>query len=185
MIRCDLISKIITYPNGSTIYISGVEPYLSTNNLFKQLNIKTIISVVSETLPNMNDFGIHHYVFYLQDNPQACLLSILPHVYCILSAAISRGENILVHCHAGVSRSVSVVIGFFLMALQCHPEWVIPYIPIPGSKKNWVDACLDYIRVRRPCANPNPGFVKQLSSLGASASRQHPPHHPKYNSINN
>jgi protein-tyrosine phosphatase len=60
-----------------------------------------------------------------------------------------KGETsrnvVLVHCQAGVSRSVSIVIAFLM-----------------ASQKMTAAAALEHVRSRRPIANPNLGFMKQL-----------------------
>lgn len=159
---CELISKIITYPNGSNIFVSGVDPYVASWDVFAQNNIKVIVSILSNTLiPDMNKFGYQHYYYYLQDAPQADLLSILPCTFTNIHAAVERGENVLIHCRAGVSRSVSVLIGFFLKCLICTPKLV----PFPKTHKTWTETCLRYIQKKRICANPNSGFLNQLTKL--------------------
>jgi atypical dual specificity phosphatase len=52
----------------------------------------------------------------------------------------------LVHCNAGVSRSVSICILFLLETGRCTS----------------VDDALAMIRINRPAARPNDGFLKQL-----------------------
>ena len=59
--------------------------------------------------------------------------------------AIKNNGNVLVHCHAGISRSSS-----FLMAY------------IMKSQKMGVDKVLDLLRSKRDKVNPNVGFIKQL-----------------------
>ncbi|XP_007548796.1 dual specificity protein phosphatase 22-B [Poecilia latipinna] len=59
-----------------------------------------------------------------------------------------KGEGCLVHCLAGVSRSVTLVIAY-IMTL---------------TGLGWQDA-LNAVRVVRPCANPNLGFQRQLQEF--------------------
>lgn len=56
-----------------------------------------------------------------------------------------RGQrNTLVHCHAGISRSVAIVVAYFV-------------------KSGWtVDQALGHVRTKRPRANPNSSFMSQL-----------------------
>jgi protein-tyrosine phosphatase len=58
-------------------------------------------------------------------------------------------SNVLVHCHAGISRSVSIVI----------------YYIMKKYKKTY-DEALILIRRNRPIANPNPHFAEQLKIYG-------------------
>ena len=54
-------------------------------------------------------------------------------------------HNILVHCYMGISRSSSFVI-YYLM-----------------RENGWdYNTCIDFIRKKRPIADPNYGFERQL-----------------------
>ncbi|MEQ2159606.1 Dual specificity protein phosphatase 22-B [Goodea atripinnis] len=59
-----------------------------------------------------------------------------------------KGEGCLVHCLAGVSRSVTLVVAY-IMTL---------------TGLGWQDA-LAAVKVVRPCANPNLGFQRQLQEF--------------------
>ncbi|XP_076828359.1 dual specificity protein phosphatase 22-B isoform X3 [Brachyhypopomus gauderio] len=59
-----------------------------------------------------------------------------------------KGEGCLVHCLAGVSRSVTLVVAYIMTV----------------TSVGWQDA-LAAVRVVRPCAGPNPGFQKQLQEF--------------------
>lgn len=62
----------------------------------------------------------------------------------------ARGHSVLVHCAAGRSRSVSVILFYMTHA----PEWA-------GRWKS-VEEALDHIQRVRPSAGPNDGFIAQL-----------------------
>jgi protein-tyrosine phosphatase len=59
--------------------------------------------------------------------------------------ALSCGETVLVHCKAGISRSVTIVAAYLIYAL----------------KKTKSEA-MDMIREKRPCADPHLGYLCQL-----------------------
>ncbi|XP_012320303.1 dual specificity protein phosphatase 22 isoform X4 [Aotus nancymaae] len=59
-----------------------------------------------------------------------------------------RGESCLVHCLAGVSRSVTLVIAYIMTVTDF----------------GWEDA-LHTVRAGRSCANPNVGFQRQLQDF--------------------
>ncbi|KAM7098141.1 dual specificity protein phosphatase 22 isoform 2-T2 [Molossus nigricans] len=109
-------------------------------------------------------------------SPAACLLGDQPHLspsegvkYLCIPAADSpsqnltrhfkesirfihecrlRGEGCLVHCLAGVSRSVTLVIAYIMTVTDF----------------GWEDA-LHTVRAGRSCANPNLGFQRQLQEF--------------------
>jgi dual specificity protein phosphatase-like protein len=59
--------------------------------------------------------------------------------------AIDRNELILVHCHAGVSRSATVV----LLHLMIHSNYLLAF-------------AMERLKMTRPVINPNPGFMAHL-----------------------
>ena len=59
--------------------------------------------------------------------------------------AIKNNGNVLVYCHAGVSRSSTILIAYIMK----HKEMKI-------------DKVLELIRSKREKVNPNNGFIKQL-----------------------
>jgi protein tyrosine phosphatase len=66
-----------------------------------------------------------------------------------------KGDKILVHCDAGMSRSVCVVAALMLFDLvQQHELQSNPMIVI--------QSVLDHIKSRRQISNPNEEFVRQL-----------------------
>lgn len=67
--------------------------------------------------------------------------------YHFIDTAISTNKNILIHCMAGVSRSVSLV-AYYLMK-----KYHIDY-----------DKAITYIKNRRAVANPNESFKYQLKT---------------------
>ena len=66
-----------------------------------------------------------------------------------IRAARDAGQRVLIHCAAGRSRSVSMVIGY-LLGTNHSPT---------------VGAALAFIRTKRSCASPNPGFMTQLQAM--------------------
>lgn len=65
-----------------------------------------------------------------------------------ISGHLRAGRNVLVHCHAGMSRSATMVSAYLL---HYHP-----------AKFPSVASAIEWLRERRSIVDPNPGFVKQL-----------------------
>ncbi|MBN3309207.1 DUS22 phosphatase, partial [Amia calva] len=59
-----------------------------------------------------------------------------------------KREGCLVHCLAGVSRSVTLVVAYIMTVTDL----------------GWQDA-LSAVRAARPCAGPNIGFLRQLEDF--------------------
>jgi predicted protein tyrosine phosphatase len=65
-----------------------------------------------------------------------------------LHAWVSSGHRVIVHCYAGMSRSVSVVIAYFIMY----------------HKMSYKDA-YTLVKTKRRQANPHPAFVPLLLNI--------------------
>ena len=66
------------------------------------------------------------------------------------------GGKTIVHCIAGVSRSVSLCAAYLMTNVKSENR-------IWGTGNMGSEEAVKYIQKRRRCANPNPGFTKQLS----------------------
>uniref|UniRef100_A0A672FHC7 Dual specificity phosphatase 22 n=1 Tax=Salarias fasciatus TaxID=181472 RepID=A0A672FHC7_SALFA len=66
-----------------------------------------------------------------------------------------KGEGCLVHCVAGVSRSVTLVVAYIMTV----------------TGRGWVEA-LAAVRSARPCAGPNLGFLRQLEEFENTELRE-------------
>lgn len=93
----------------------------------------------------------------VEDFPFAELAAHLPHTTKFIRDALKRDPEarVLVHCAEGISRSVSVVAAFLMYLYGWSPT-----------------EALGYIKEKRPVANPNFGFVQQLSEYGRDALGQ-------------
>ena len=58
---------------------------------------------------------------------------------------MSGGKKIYVHCAGGISRSASTVVAYMMY-----------------TRKITVDEAYKVVAAKRPCINPNDGFVAQL-----------------------
>lgn len=71
-----------------------------------------------------------------------------------LHIALISGDNVYVHCHAGMSRSVTFVLAY----LMEYHDYTL-------------EEAYDHVREHRPCICPNPGFHRLLVER-ASFKRQ-------------
>ena len=101
---------------------------------------------------NKNYIDIIKYIKSLEDHDklrqQLILYNNKPMIeigYHFINQAISSGNNILIHCMAGISRSVSTLIYFFM-------------------KKYYIsfDEAMNFIKNKREIASPNYSFKTQL-----------------------
>jgi len=159
--QSDIISEIIKYPNGSTIYLSGTQVYDDIEKyLIRERNISVVLAFIGSPMHiDISKYPIQNHVFYILDEPDHNIYQYFENSYRIILKAIRENRNILVHCRAGISRSSTILVSFFLSCLRCNPELIIPYIP--RSKNTWTDSILDFILQKR-YVNPNFGFHTQL-----------------------
>ena len=93
----------------------------------------------------------------LEDFPFAELAAYLPRTTSFIRDALTSNPEarVLVHCVEGVSRSVSVVAAYLMAERGWSPK----------------DA-VEFIKTKRVIANPNFGFVQQLSEYARELSRE-------------
>ncbi|KDR17551.1 hypothetical protein L798_08461, partial [Zootermopsis nevadensis] len=90
----------------------------------------------------------HYLCVMASDTPDQNLTQYFPLCNDFIHAARLRGGNVLIHCLAGMSRSVTVAVAYIMSV----------------TSLNWKEA-LKVVRVGRAVANPNFGFQKQLQNF--------------------
>ncbi|CAI7809091.1 unnamed protein product [Closterium sp. NIES-54] len=106
--------------------------------------------------------GRHRLTVDLLDMDDADLLAVLPSCLAFVEESVSCGEKVLVHCHAGVSRSAAVVTAH-LMKLH----------------RSTAEDALRLLQSKHPLACPNTGFLHQLR-IFHSMKWAVDPHHSEY-----
>jgi len=87
----------------------------------------------------------HHKVLPLKDTLEYPISYYFEEATEWIDSMRKGGFNVLVHCHAGISRSSTMVIAYFI------------------RYKKWSSAeALDFVRSRRERAKPNSNFWNQL-----------------------
>jgi protein-tyrosine phosphatase len=114
-------------------------------------HIGAVLSVLSRVdKPKIQDRA-HLYV-ELDDDPEAPIEEYWDDMAdFIYKQADIKGRDILVHCHAGMSRSVSAVI-YYMIKYRGYTD---------------ADAALEMIQRARPVAGPNEGFMDKLRVAAA------------------
>lgn len=80
----------------------------------------------------------------------------------VLDGWINDGKKVIVHCFAGISRSVSVVITY----LMVYKGWSF-------------NLAYNHIKLRRPRMNPHPDFIPILKTIESKLPQQ-PAHYPSH-----
>jgi protein-tyrosine phosphatase len=135
-------------------WYSSINPVLLQKN-----NIKAVLTIETrfkdnETLKYYKDNGIDYLYLYLHDNPQENIDKYFDLSYKFINTHIQRGENVLVNCWAGVSRSTTLVLHYLLKKGYSYNKNVDPFVML--------EYCINNVRKHRPIINPNRGFINQL-----------------------
>ena len=111
-------------------------------------NIRAIVSVLHPEAYVVRHKNVNYLELVLHDLPNESIASLVPEALAFIKSEIDNGNNVLVHCAAGVSRSASIAIAFFMV------NYNLPFDQAHGK-----------VREGRRCACPNPGFERQLKEL--------------------
>jgi dual specificity phosphatase 12 len=137
---CDYIGDGIFLEN----FFASHNRNLIGQTIFHLISLRNTTDVPS-TPPNLNCFCLP-----IHDDRSADIVFRCEQAYDYIER-IQRhpnGQNVLVYCEAGKSRSASVVIYYFMKKHR-----------MPFQK------AYEFVRSQRPCIEPNLGFIKQLKQL--------------------
>ena len=135
------------YKIDDRVYLGSLSAALDRSELEKH-GITHIVCVARGIRSAYSDHFAYKQVHIL-DSASESLLDHLPDCLGWMAEALEQPENkILVHCFAGRSRSVAVVVAYLML-------W-------HGVT---LRAALLHVRGIRPVANPNPHFVSHLRGL--------------------
>ena len=137
-----------TSPNqiNSYIWIGSMDDAKNTQNLIN-LGITHILNTAKQVEPDEKTEELFIYKkISIMDTPDEDLLAILPEAFEFIQSVKSSGGTILVHCVAGISRSVAIVAAWLMEHEHAHLKYV-----------------MELIRQRRPIALPNTGFRLTLA----------------------
>ncbi len=130
------------------IYVGGIES-LSDETLMHDIGAVVsclVADATEEALMERKLAGRPHFEVPVWDNPDAPIEKYWPDAARFIDEHVRMGHSVLVHCHAGRSRSVSTVI-YYMMRYRGYAS---------------ADIALKYIQRARPMAGPNEGFMSKL-----------------------
>lgn len=128
---------------NETLYISGKEDATD----LKVLQANGITHIMNMTTDIQNKFvdNFHYCNFPALDSHRQSLKEFFRVAFAYIEAARAKGGRVLVHCHAGVSRSSTIVIAYLMWMHQ----WTFT-------------SAIGFVKQQRPCVDPNIGFIGQL-----------------------
>ncbi|XP_043921086.1 dual specificity protein phosphatase 22 isoform X1 [Protopterus annectens] len=127
------------------LYIGNIKDARDREQLGKN-NITHILSVHDSARPVLED--MKYLCIPAVDSPSQNLISHFKECIQFIHECRLKREGCLIHCLAGVSRSVTVTVAYVMTITDF----------------GWEDS-LSAIKVARSCANPNFGFQKQLQEF--------------------
>jgi len=119
-------------------------------------SIGAVVTVLPEDSPRFDRSWLRqcvgpqraHLWLSYHDVPDAPIAECFERATSWIATQLGAGRAVLIHCHAGVSRSATIMAAYLL---RHH-----------GDRFTSVPAVLAYLKRCRPIVEPNPGFLAQL-----------------------
>ncbi|KAM9761985.1 dual specificity protein phosphatase 22-B-like [Menidia menidia] len=127
------------------LYLGNVRDAQDRDLLAKH-NITHILSIHDTAAPVLEDMT--YLCISAADHSKQNLIQFFRDSIMFIHESRLKGEGCLVHCVAGVSRSVTLVVAYIMTV----------------TGRGWVQS-LAAVRSARPCAGPNLGFLRQLEEF--------------------
>jgi protein tyrosine phosphatase len=140
------------------IYLGGVPYPLSKDaknevvDYARKNKICNIVSISDYKL-DWNNPNINWINITCPDVSNTDLHSVFDVVSNFIDDAVKRGEKVLIHCHAGVSRSVTLLAAYLILCRGMSTK-----------------QALQFIKSKRSFIRPNIGFIRQLLTLEKSVN---------------
>ncbi|AUV65295.1 PTP-2 [Alphabaculovirus myunipunctae] len=150
--------KLVTLAGGDKVNVSRITDRLYLGGIIYDIDafrrfvdehdIGAVLSVWDDGLLRIDDIGVarkdYMHVF-IGDNEQANIMQYFESTYKFLEKKIhDENKNVFVHCHAGISRSATIVICYLMQRRDM----------------TFHEAC-KFVHDRRKI-RPNASFVRQL-----------------------
>nr|AFK39190.1 unknown [Medicago truncatula] len=123
----------------------------ATNKVgLKNVNVTHILTVAGKLTPaHPADFV--YKVIDVADKEDTNLKQHFEECFDFIDEAKSNGGSVLVHCYAGRSRSVTIIVAYLMK-----------------SRGMSLSEALQHVKCKRPQATPNRGFIRQLEDFEKS-----------------
>jgi len=145
------ISEIFNFNSPTRIFITCFHTASFILEQRKAFPIDIVINTSNvphdrKTVDSWANEGIDSHYFFIYDHKDEDIICCAEKVYQIIERAGER--NVLIHCHAGISRSVSCVIYYLIK-----------------KHKMTFEQALELVQASREVADPNEGFEDQLQTF--------------------
>ncbi len=129
------------------LYISG-EDVATNKDLLNKHNITHILNITAHA-ENKFISEIIYKQIKIDDFPSVAINTFFEESFQFIDSALNDQKVVLVHCHAGVSRSASFIIAYLMQKRTCSSY----------------EEAYEHVKRIRPIVQPNRGFVKQLKTF--------------------
>uniref|UniRef100_A0A3P8S387 Dual specificity phosphatase 22b n=1 Tax=Amphiprion percula TaxID=161767 RepID=A0A3P8S387_AMPPE len=146
-IQCSLFLQVLP-----DLYLGNFKDARDREQLARN-NITHILSIHDSAAPILQEMT--YLCISAADLPTQNLTQHFKESIMFMHESRLKGEGCLVHCLAGVSRSVTLVVAYIMTV----------------TGLGWQEA-LAAVRVARPCAGPNLGFQRQLQEFETTQAEQ-------------
>tara|TARA_B100000401_G_C52323388_1_gene492932 strand:+ start:17 stop:529 length:513 start_codon:yes stop_codon:yes gene_type:complete len=126
------------------IYIGNVYDAYDIESL-KNQKVMNVLSAVTG-FENIYDNQINHLCLQLIDNQEQNIIRYFEISNMFINKIIEKKQSLLIHCIAGRSRSVTLLIAYLIY-----------------KYKYTVDDAISLIKKKRPIIEPNQNFIRQLN----------------------
>ena len=145
-------ADIIEEPRDAAFGGIALGNYEAAKNVefLKRNKIKFVLSAVPAIIAKVSDYpalGITQKVVDCMDDPSFDMTPFLEQAADFIDQGVKKG-GVLVHCAAGISRSTTCLVAYYIK-----------------HRGMGVEQALALIRKKRPIASPNMGFMSQLSAF--------------------
>ena len=144
--------KILTHLYLGCRNVATCLPGLRESNVTRILNVTSSIPNHFQSLE-----GFVYKQIAVEDNLDVDMTEHFSGAFQFIEEARACGEAVLVHCHAGRSRSVTIILAY-LMKYYRHT----------------LESALEYVKQRKPDINPNISFIWQLQNYVECSLRPSP-----------
>ncbi|KAF7303570.1 hypothetical protein MIND_00586300 [Mycena indigotica] len=137
-------------PMSGALYLGGLTA-MNDPSLLRQHNIRHFVQVIEAAWAPPCRADDTSYGIDIRDKENVDLRPYLEGACQYIERSLRTGSSVLIHCQQGISRSSAIVIAFLIR-----------------NHGMTYDSALAYVKRKRACVKPNPGFARALMEWEAA-----------------
>jgi protein-tyrosine phosphatase len=128
-------------------------PWMVKNNIGGVISVRGRLSKPREYYKK---YGIEIIHIPVADCETTNLGKFFPSVFNFIEHIHSKNKAVLINCYAGISRSTTLITSYVMRKYK-----------MPADK------AMAFVKSKRPCYDPNPGFIQQLKKYEVLLRQHH------------